>query len=89
MKRANVYIDLKDREIPLGDLPTEERALIDRLMAECQKAADWSAFRNFWMAQVAEFYSGQGLTRPQIRQTAGYRIGQDLNSRIIAMNSNR
>lgn len=82
MKQVSVYTDLKGREFPLNDLPKAERALIDRLNAEAKKTTDWSTFSSFWMANVSEFYSAQGLSRPQIRQTVGYRIGQDLDSRF-------
>ena len=82
MKKTNVYQDLKGRELALGDLPKAERTLIDQLRVEAKKAADWSDFSNLWMSKVSEYYSAQGLTRPQIRQTAGYRIGQDLDSRL-------
>ncbi len=64
------------------DLPKAERALIDELRSEARNATDWSAFSNFWMSKVSEFYSQHGLTRPQIRRTPGYRIAQDLASRL-------
>ena len=64
------------------NLQKAERALIDELRSEAKKAKDWSSFSNSWMSKVSEFYSQLGLTRPQIRQTAGYRVGQDLDSRM-------
>lgn len=82
MKQADVYQTLKGREFVLSELPAEERKLISNLQAKAKAGSDWSEFSNFWMSQVSEFYSGQGLTRPQIRQTAGYQIGQDLDSRL-------
>jgi len=82
MKQASVYKDLKGRELALDDLSSDERALISDLRSAAKKAKDWSAFSNLWMSKVSEFYSEQGLTRPQIRQTAGYRVGQDLDSRF-------
>jgi hypothetical protein len=34
------------------------------------------------MSRVARFYAARGLSRRDVRQTAAYRIGQDLASRI-------
>ena len=82
MKQADVYVDLKRREIALDQLTVNERKLIAELKSAAKKADDWSAFSNLWMGKVSEFYADQGLTRPQIRQTAGYRICQDLDSRL-------
>lgn len=86
MKRASVYQDLKGRELTLDDLPAGERKLISDLQSEAKKAKDWSSFSNLWMSKVSEFYSQSGLTRPQIRQTAGYRVAQDLDSRLAIAN---
>lgn len=82
MKQADVYVDLKGRGVSLDELPAAEKKLIAELKSAAKKADEWSDFRNLWMAQVSEFYADHGLTRPQIRQTAGYRIGQDLASRL-------
>ena len=48
----------------------------------CKRAKEWATYSNFWMSRVSEFYEDRGLSRPQIRKTAGYRIGQDLASRM-------
>lgn len=82
MKQADVYLDLKSREISLADLTAAERSLIADMKAAAKKSADWSAFSNLWMVRVADFYADQNLTRPQIRKTAVYRICQDLDSRL-------
>lgn len=82
MKQADVYVDLKGREVSLDKLTAAEKKLIAELKSAAKKADDWSAFSNLWMTKISEFYADQGLTRPQIRQTAGYRIGQDLDSRL-------
>ena len=82
MKQADVYLDLKGREISLVKLTAAERSLIADMKAVAKKTADWSAFSNLWMVRVADFYADQNLTRPQIRKTAVYRIFQDLDSRL-------
>lgn len=82
MKQANVYQDLKGRKLTLDELPAGERTLISDLRSEAKKATDWSSFSNLWMSKVSEFYAERGLSRPQIRQTVGYRVGQDLDSRL-------
>ncbi len=82
MKQADVYLDLKGREISLVKLTAAERSLIADMKAVAKKTADWSVFSNLWMARIADFYADQNLTRPQIRKTAVYRIFQDLDSRL-------
>ena len=82
-KQANTYRNLKGEMISFGSLPADERKLIAEIQSKAARAKDWSAFRNFWMSRVSEFYAVQKLTRPQIRETAGYRIGQDLASRLL------
>ena len=82
MKQADVYTDLKGREVALDKLSAAEKRLIAELKSAAKKADDWSAFSNLWMTKVHALYADQGLTRPQIRDTACYRIGQDLDSRL-------
>ena len=82
MKQADVYLDLKGREISLADLTASERSLIADMKAAAKKAADWSAFSNLWMVRIADCYADQNLTRPQIRKTVVYRVCQDLDSRL-------
>ncbi|MFM9961425.1 MAG: hypothetical protein ACKV2Q_09380 [Planctomycetaceae bacterium] len=86
MKQPSVYQDLKGRELTLDELPAGEQKLISDLRSAAKKAKDWSSFSNLWMPKVSEFYSPLGLTRPQIRQTAGYRVAQDLDSRLAIAN---
>ena len=82
-KQAKPYQNLKGESISFNSLPADERKLIAELQSTAKRAKEWPAFRNQWMSKVSEFYGTQGLTRPQIRQTVGYRIGQDLASRIL------
>ena len=82
MKQADVYLDLKGREISLVELTAAERSLIADMKAAAKKAADWSAFSNVWMARIADLFADQNLTRPQIRKTVVYRVCQDLDSRL-------
>ncbi len=82
MKQADIYLDLKGLELSLADLTAAELSFIVEMKTAAKKAADWSAFSNLWMARIAELYSDQGLTRPQIRKTVTYRICQDLDSRL-------
>ena len=86
MKQADIHVDLKGQALAFNGLPAPERKLISELQGQAKKTSDWAAFSNFWMSKVSEFYAAQGLTRPQIRQTAGYRIGQDLDSRLAIAN---
>ena len=97
MKQADVYLDLKGREISLADLTASERSLIADMKAAAKKAADWSAFSNLWMVRIADCYADQNLTirkfaRPlcivSVRiSTAAWPCPRgSLASRIIAMN---
>lgn len=82
MKQADVHVDLKGRVISLDELTSAERALVVEMQVAAKKSADWSDYSNVWPERVTSFYAEQNLTRPQIRQTAVYRICQDLDSRL-------
>jgi hypothetical protein len=82
MKQADIYLDLKGRELSLTELSAAEVSFIAEMKTAAKKAADWSAFSNLWMARIAEMYADQNLTRPQIRKTVAYQICQDLDSRL-------
>ncbi len=82
MKPADVYVDLQGREISLTGLDEEERKLIGRLRRRARVHPDWIDFRNYWTREVAAFYDARKVPRPQSRQTAAYRVAQDLGSRL-------
>ena len=75
------YVDLKGRSYSLADLDPRERIVMRELMANSSRR-DWSAFRNYWISRVDEFYSARGLSRREIQRSLLYRIGQDLGSRL-------
>ncbi|MGH8611547.1 MAG: hypothetical protein ACREYF_05765 [Gammaproteobacteria bacterium] len=76
------YVDLRGCEFSLDQLDADERRLLNTLMQRADRAPSWHEFANFWMKLVGEFYHGRGLSRPQVRHTALYRIAQDLGSRL-------
>jgi hypothetical protein len=78
----NTYTDLRGTIFGVSGLPADERDLVERLQAEASKAPEWTEFRNYWMAEVDRFYSAKGISRRQILDTVGYRIGEDLKSRL-------
>src|SRR5438132_281543 len=82
MNQMEAYRDLRGRTIALDRLDADECRLINALVARAAQKPEHSVFRNWWLEQVDQFYSGRGLSRPQIIKTAGYRIGQDLAGRI-------
>lgn len=82
MHRSNTYVDLRGQQFPLSDLDDEERKLVARLKRRVKSHPDWHDYENYWTRAVAEFYDTRGLTRKQSRQTAVYRIAQDLGSRL-------
>ncbi len=82
MKRTDVYVDRKGREIALAAVDQQERKLIARLRRRARTHPEWTDFGNFWTREVAAFYDARGLGRAAARRTAAYQIGQDLASRL-------
>lgn len=82
MKTLEIYEDLKGNVFYLDQLDAEERKLIRRFLRRAGTHPDWCDFGNYWMREVAKFYDERGLSRPETRRTAAYRIGQDLAGRI-------
>ena len=78
----NKYTCLNGQEFDVDLLTKEEKVEIEKLQYIANEATDWAIFNNLWMNTVFNFYDSSSLTRPQIRQTALYRIGQDLSSRL-------
>lgn len=82
MPQAETYIDVYGNPIPLTPLDAEERGLVARLRRRARTNPDWNAFDNYWTRAVAAFYEARGYCRARKRQTAVYRIAQDLSGRI-------
>ncbi len=82
MKRTETYVDLDGNEISLSHLDAEEQRLVSQLRRRARSHPDWCDFDTYWMRAVAEFYDERELKRSQSRQTAAYRIGQDLGNRL-------
>jgi hypothetical protein len=82
MKRTEVYEDLDGNAILLSGLDSQERVLISRLRRRANANPDWNAFDNYWTTAVAAFYERRGLKRKAIPQTVGWRVAQDLSSRL-------
>jgi len=82
MKRADVSVDLDGQEIALSALDAEERRLVARLRRRARTHPDWNDFDNDWLREVAAFYDARGISRRRSRETAVFRIGQDLSGRL-------
>jgi hypothetical protein len=82
MKPSDTYLDLDGNQFSLADLDPEERRLVARLRRRARTRPDWDDFDNYWMAAVAAFYDGRGLSRKQSLRKVPYRIAQDLSSRL-------
>ena len=76
------YQDLDGQVLSLANLDDRERELVEQLQARARGKVDWNEYSNYWMAAVNDFYQARGLNRQQIQQTAAFRIGQDLDSRV-------
>ncbi|HZT83774.1 MAG TPA: hypothetical protein VFA26_26320 [Gemmataceae bacterium] len=82
MNRTKAHLDLKGQPISLEGLDAEELQLVKDLAEHAEAHPDWNEFSNFWMARVGGFYAARGLSRQATQQTAAYRIGSDLASRL-------
>jgi hypothetical protein len=82
MKEADVYVSLGGQEIATANLDAEERKLLARLRRRARTHPSWTDFGNYWMREVAAFYDARAMLRAQSRQSAVYRIAQDLCSRL-------
>jgi hypothetical protein len=82
MKSTDVYVDLDGREIALGGLNPDERGLIARLCRRARTHPDWTEFDNYWMREVGAFYDARRVPRRVSRESAAFRIAQDLSSRL-------
>ncbi len=82
MKRTEAYEDLDGHSILLTALDARERDLIARLQRRARANPDWNAFDNYWTKAVPAFYATRGLKGKAILGTAGWRIAQDLSSRL-------
>lgn len=90
MARSSVFEDLDGRYIILSDLDSEEQALIAKLIRRAKTRPEWTDFDNYWLKEVTKFYEARGLSRKQTTRSAGWRVAQDLSSRIaIAAGSAR
>jgi hypothetical protein len=81
-KVAEIYVDLRGRQIAIAALDADERKLLARLQRRASSNPSWTDFGNFWVREVAAFYDGRGVSRTRSRQSPIYRIAQDLCSRL-------
>src|SRR5438067_7347049 len=82
MSRSTTYVTIKGANLDLSGLDADELRLVRRLQQQARTLADWNAFDNYWIAEVAAFYDAPSLSRPESRKTIPYLIGQDLSNRI-------
>ena len=82
MLLSSNYVNLNGNVISVADLTDAEQKFVAQLKRQARQIGDWNEFWNCWTHAVADFYKDSGLTRKQIRETAVYRIAQDLGSRI-------
>lgn len=78
----DLYVDLRGRPIPLGNLDDAERALVDELIDQFEDDPDWNEFENSAFARVIKFYNARGLSRAEAIATTLFRVAQDLGSRV-------
>lgn len=76
------YRDRRGNEYYLVGLELAEKSLVAELVAEAEKKPNWNSYSNYWMKRVGDFYRERGLSRSEIIQTPGWKIGQDLCGRL-------
>jgi hypothetical protein len=81
MIKGNCYFTMRNRAFDLTALDSQERQLVDSLIAKYKSAGDWTEFANYYMPAVGNFYLARGLTRKQVIETTAWKIAQDLNGR--------
>jgi hypothetical protein len=59
MNEKTAYVTIKGSDVDLSGLDAEEMRLVERLRQQAEARADWNAFDNFWMAEVAAFYDAR------------------------------
>jgi hypothetical protein len=77
------YVDLDGRTYVLSTLDASELELINRCKKFIDDIPDWFKYGNFWMPEVEKLYSARGLSRREITKTIGWRIAEDLGSRLM------
>jgi hypothetical protein len=82
MSRNSNYVTVKGVKLDLSGLDADELLLVQRLKLKAQSLADWNAFDNYWVAEVAAFYDARGLSRSATSRSAAYLIAEDLSNRI-------
>src|SRR6267143_1691114 len=82
MQLPDIYKALNGREICLGHLDADEQKLLARIRRRARTNPDWDAFDNFWTHAVGSFYDARGIPRTVARNSAVYRVAQDLSGRI-------
>jgi hypothetical protein len=79
----DTYFDLDGCTFVLSTLDMGERDLVGRCVQYAKAHPKWPDYANWWMPEVAKFYSDRGLSRRETTQTICWRIAQDLGSRIM------
>jgi hypothetical protein len=82
MSLSNIYVTVQGARLDLGRLDADELQLVQRFKEQAHALADWNAFDNYWIAEVAAFYDARGLPRSDSRMTIPYLIAEDLSNRI-------
>jgi hypothetical protein len=85
MIRAEAYVDLYGNCLDVLQLDDEERQVIADLHKAAEKHPDpkTAKYENYFVARVGDFYTKRGLSRRQITGTVVWRIGQDIDSRLM------
>ncbi len=82
MVRQDNYVDLKGRVYPLSRLDADERKLLREFEKRYKTNLDCNEFDNYWTSAVAALYDARGMSRSRSRETALYKIAQDMGSRL-------
>jgi len=83
LTKADSYVDLQGYAHALSSLDRAELTLVNRLIALAQTSLPQPEFRRAWMKSMLEMADLRGLPRANVSAGLPYRIGADLNSRLM------
>ncbi len=75
-------LELNRDGIITDGLDDSEREFIEVLRRRAADRPDWNDFDTYWFREVKRFYLARGVVRADLPATVGYRIAQELSSRL-------
>ncbi len=77
------YTTIDGKAFELDQLTQAERELLSTLQRKQEQSSESSAFFNYYMPAVGDFYRKLGLAKKDVVETALWKMAQDLNARLM------